>query len=540
MKRKYLIMITLGAFLMVPTNSDAQFFKKLGNAISKGVGNVVSNAINGTNKAQEVQQNSNNSRSNSKSTPQKDPYEDKEAVYDTNKDYLAPIKPINQEETGWQLVHKNKNGGWDVEHYEKGNVAIRTFVLNDKYFATFLEDPSGNYNNTSNVASSDLMGTFKSPLFDDGSFVEGRILEKKYDSPNDGQDRLYNVEQFRYHFPNGNMFVGSKIVSYELSATDFFSHESDYEYLIKRYRDWDSDDWNTETFRGAEKEGYRKFFVFHDNPDKCYVVQGKNLIFKDDRVFNIFNNGELGAVSQKVGKYYINANGKDTIVSFQDGVIKYSNGDELTLKSVDGELYVQGKIHRNGGVIDVREINGTPRTRLTMPNGDFFTGSFVECKIRGIEVTAFPYNALIYDELTPYNGTWNRGGKIEEVVYGRYKSDIEREQKQRAEEEAARDAAQLKQWSNKYGEKYAKALMLKGEILIGTPIQLITEYISYSKEHNDSARGAASFTSLSCDTNDILRFGRSVTKYKLNILGISQIIWATNGKVAAKSDAFLF
>lgn len=538
MKRKYLIMFMLGAFLMVPTNSDAQFFKKLGDAISKGVGNVVSSAINGTNKAQEVQQNSNNSRSTSKSTPQKDPYEDKEAVYDTNKDYLDPIKPINQEETGWQLVHKNKNGSWDVEHYEKGNVAIRTFVLNDQYFASFLEDPSGNYNNTSNVSSSNLMGNFKSPLFDDGSFVEGRILEKKWDAPDDGLDRLYDVEQFRYHFPNGNMFVGSRVVSYPLSATTFFSHELDYKYLIKQYRDWDSDHWNTNSFRGAEKEGYRKFFVFHDNPDKCYVVDGQCMIYKDGRACIIYNNGELGVVAQKVGKNYIYANETDTIVSCQDGVIKYSNGDELTLKRVDGELYVQGKIHRNGGVIDAREINGTPRTRLTMPNGDFFTGSFEECKIRGIEVTAFSYEALKFSELTPYNGTWNRGGKIEEVVNGQNKSDIERARKQREQEEAAQDAAKIKQWSNKYGDKYAKA-MVQGKILTGTPIQLIKEYISYKREKDPGARGGITFTELSCTSNDILRYGRTVKKYNLNTLGINQVIWATNGRVVAISDAFL-
>ena len=107
-------------------------------------------------------------------------------------------------------------------------------------------------------------------------------------------------------------------------------------------------------------------------------------------------------------------------------------------------------------------------------------------------------------------------------------------------EKEKRDAAQLKQWSNKYGEKYAKALMQEGEILIGTPIQLITEYISYSKKHNPTARGAASFGTLACNRNDILRFGRNVIKYKLNILGISQTLWATNGKVVAKSDAYLF
>ena len=122
-------------------------------------------------------------------------------------------------------------------------------------------------------------------------------------------------------------------------------------------------------------------------------------------------------------------------------------------------------------------------------------------------------------------------GKTDAAKYITSDIDLEKEN---------RDAAQLKQWSNKYGEKYAKALMQEGEILIGTPIQLITEYISYSKKYNPTARGAASFGTLACNRNDILRFGRSVRKYKLNILGISQTLWATNGKVVAKSDAYLF
>lgn len=455
MKRNVLIVMLLGSFLMVPNNAEAQFLKKLGSAMKKELG-LEKKGNSNESKLQSIGDVVDGSTKSSKQS-------NVEEVYDTPKGIFKPIKPIYEEEEGWQLVleeemHYPGLGDFISKHHEKGDKAIKTFLFKDGTFYSFLEDEGGDYHMEPDGHD---IGTYKI-VFSDGSYAEGQMYENAYEYE---PGRFRNLYFYKYYFTNGNIYHGFGLPPFGWIYYKKIRNKKTEDEMKNRYIDFENDIYNNDK---------QKYFILNDNPTKSYQVHGKNQFNMGDRSYWITNTGWPIPFMQKVGEKYYYANPTDTILSVQNNIIKYANGDELTLsKSVWETDEVLGSIHRNGGVLTAKKVNGKTRCRLTMPNGDFFTGSFAEFKEWGDNAPYFPYHALQHRELTPYDGSWNRGGNVETYVKGRSKADVEREQAA----EAAKKKAEVKAYYDKickeFGKQYVDAA-LAGNVIIGMPEKLFT------------------------------------------------------------------
>lgn len=465
MKKNVIITILMGAFLMTPCDASAQFLKKLGAKLKSAVEKTIGvegqgNSDSGGTEMKSLGDLVDESGSVSKQS-------NDEEVYDTPKGIFKPIKPIYEEEDGWQLVYEEDViikgvGNVTAKHHEKGDEAVRTYLFKDGSFISFLEDENANYHMAPRELD-DAVGTYKL-VFKDGSHVEGQIFKNAYEYD---PGRFVNLNFFKYYFTNGNMYHGFNDFSGDWM---FLSKYQENEDLLKDNGmiDFNADD--------QINRGYRKYFVPHENPTKSYRVHNKDQVYMGDRGYVITRTGWPIAFCQKVGNKYYYANSTDTIVSVQNDVIRYSNGDEITMSEINHdthEIELLGSIHRNGGVLTTKKVNGKTRIRLTMPNGDFYTGNFKEFTSSGWEVQYFPYNALQHRELNPYNGTWNRGGKLEEFIEGRSRVEVERQQAA----EAAKQKAEVKAYYDKickeYGKKYVDAALM-GNVIVGMPEKLFT------------------------------------------------------------------
>lgn len=468
MSRNVFIVILLGIFFMTPNDMSAQFLKKMAEKAKTAINKAFNEPKNREKEENlstvkqkfDIKEDQSTLITNKKF----DTNEITDRGFDTPEEIFIPLKPWPQQpgEVGkWQLVYKN-----DWEHYEKDDIAIRLWKdPSSGDFVSLLEDENGNYNAKVDKQSH-IFGTYRLTL-ENGDLIEGRTFN------------LTDSCNFRYHFSNGNIIFSNERCQLSF-AHDFFD-----KHLLLYY--------------GGENkflslEGYN--FILHENQTKYYPIvtyfykdiigdsyadrSFDNTFDKDGKKYKISKTGWPIAFMQKVNDNYYFANDIDSIISVQNNVIKYANGDEITIAKTNYGAGVLGTIHRNGGIVTAKKINGKTRCRLTMPNGDFFTGDFEESNVHGIRCDFFPYTALQYRSLTPYNGTWNRGGKIEEYVEGRNKTEVEREQAVKAAKKVAEVKAIYEKVCKEFGKKYVDAA-LAGNVIIGMPEKLLTNSFKTKK-----------------------------------------------------------
>lgn len=273
-----------------------------------------------------------------------------------------------------------------------------------------------------------------------------------------------------------------------------------------------------------------------------------------DRLYRANKNKDgIGSpIMQCVNGEFFYASENDTIINTKRSgnslTLEYVNGDQITFVTTDHGTHVNGSLHRNGGVVKLNYSgSGVPQYAFVSEkplddNGStLYIGTFEE----GKDYT-YGYLGLMFSPLlTIDTGTLeNSNGVKTKIIRGKTEKQLQYEAQKRSQEEEAKEKArkadQMKRFTAKYGAAYTKALLDKGEIQIGMPFQLIKDYMDEATAINSFARSTSRIYDLSCTLTDIARFGKSVRKYQIMVNLIRQTIWVVNGKVAAKSEAYLF
>lgn len=247
------------------------------------------------------------------------------------------------------------------------------------------------------------------------------------------------------------------------------------------------------------------------------------------RVYQFTYDGELVPVYQIIdnNKYFF-ANAKDSIISIdiqgKKAAIKYANGDYLIVYKPGMYWWLsEGKMHRNGGVLDIKTVDEDIVSLLTFSNGDKFAGSYdldsyhLFSSLGGVEGRLL--ESIYKPELTPYEGTMVKAnGKSIQYKYGKSETQI------KAEESAAtaKATAQYKQLCNQYGQKYVDAALNQIPI-VGMPETLLQKAFNLKLVEQGTHSKLYRITGLGW-TN----FGRTLSDSAL-----LYSVWVSNGRVTS-------
>ncbi len=196
--------------------------------------------------------------------------------------------------------------------------------------------------------------------------------------------------------------------------------------------------------------------------------------------------------------------------------INYANGDSIISTGAGGPFLVEsGSIHRNGGVLTIKVVNGKLIQILTYPNGDKYIGGFNELTCGDcLLLTDLETKKVKY-----LNGTLikSNGKRIE---YKDGKSEIEIAAAKKADDAEA--MALYKQLCTKFGKKYVDAA-LNYKLMVGMPEELLLR----------------SFTAKLVET------GRNYKLYHITGLGMTNFghtlsdsvllysVWVSNGRITS-------
>lgn len=237
------------------------------------------------------------------------------------------------------------------------------------------------------------------------------------------------------------------------------------------------------TFYNVNYKGNKAY-----NPFKTYGY------LNDDRMYYVTEDGVAYPYKQKVNDYFISAIASDTIIKADlviqnDGrnggfveatlQLEYSNGDNLNCvySEYEGEYLIKsGTIHRNGGVLSIKEVNGRVVKVLTFPNGDKYAGEFRYGFVNRLKLGAsnpdpdiFKLGDLSLPELQYWNGTLIKAdGK--KIVFEGGKTEQQRLAERQAQN--AKTMAQYNQLCKQFGQKYVDAALAQTPI-VGMPEKLL-------------------------------------------------------------------
>lgn len=422
------------------------------------------------------------------------------------------LKPMTENE-GWDMVasksHTWDNGvTWTWKHYESSDKAIRTLYQDNGDFITILERTDGNYEVMgipTGYNGARPMGPVRITL-DDGSVFEAIC-------PSEETYGMGFRCLFRYRFTNGTIVFGWTQF-FDLKSGIFY-YEKERQELIKEIKKAEF-----EVREGGDDQCKYLYVTLPEDSTKCYKMN-TYMFQKGNKTYYLTDTGWPHTAKQEVDGVQFYCLDSDTITSIKDNVVTYANGDQLTYTRISGlgrfnqlgiaedVTTVTGSIHRMGGVLKVSMMNGRLRCRLTLPNGDYFTGTFKE----QYAPDRFDDNLLMYTTLTPYNGIWNRGGQTEQITKGMSKADYDRAE---ANKQAMADAAKKAKYDKlcaKYGKKYVDAAY-DCKIIIGMPEELFTTFFKTSLDYQSA------YSKRYCLSNALEAFAAN-----------ARVVWVSGGRV---------
>lgn len=422
------------------------------------------------------------------------------------------LKPMTENE-GWDMVatksHTWDNGvTWTWKHYESSNQAVRTLYQDNGDFITILEREDGNYEVMgipTGYNGARPMGPVRITL-DDGSVFEAIC-------PSEETYGMGFRCLFRYRFTNGTIVFGWTQF-FDLKSGIFY-YEKERQELIKEIKKAEF-----EVREGGDDQCKYLYVTLPEDSTKCYKMN-TYMFQKGNKTYYLTDTGWPHTAKQEVDGVQFYCLDSDTITSIKDNVVTYANGDQLTYTRISGlgrfnqlgiaedVTTVTGSIHRMGGVLKVSMMNGRLRCRLTLPNGDYFTGTFKE----QYAPDRFDDNLLMYTTLTPYNGIWNRGGQTEQITKGMSKADYDRAE---ANKQAMADAAKKAKYDKlcaKYGKKYVDAAY-DCKIIIGMPEELFTTFFKTSLDYQSA------YAKRYCLSNALEAFAAN-----------ARVVWVSGGRV---------
>ena len=258
---------------------------------------------------------------------------------------------------------------------------------------------------------------------------------------------------------------------------------------------------------------------------------------KEDRLYTVTEDGVAIPFKQIIKNCVIGANANDTISDVKlnnmhsdDATleIKYKNGDYLNCDySLTAGDYIikSGSIHRNGGILTIKEVNGDVVKLLSFPNGDKYVGDFyyefrnyeAEGGFAGASTEKFKISDLSFPELQFWNGTLIKAnGK--RIDYKKGKSEQQLAAEKKAAE--AKAMAQYNTLCKRFGKKYVDAALNQYPI-VGMPEELLKSAFTLRFEKQSGDYKLYRITGLGWKN-----FGRTLTD---NATLYS--IWVRNGRV---------
>ncbi len=349
------------------------------------------------------------------------------------------------EKEGYTLLNTKTIAGHKCDFYVEG---VRTFRFGDGDYMTFSDGKDRDYENIKPTENDHPIGDWQF------TYDDGRVFK-------------YHDGILKTHYPNGNILTQVGV------PEPVWYRENKYPTIFvgKNYSFYVADTKETLYNAGIYPSNYKesdlyKFF------SRLGFLKGNRLYWIDD--------GRLSPKIQfKQDEWIMFSNANDSVVDVTFNVIslkpahgllsvKYANGDSIKCEydanifGHDDFIIKSGIIHRNGGVLTIKEINNRIVRTLTFPNGDKYIGDFHRPSDKVYGGDGFTLEHLQYSELTYWNGTLIKanGKRIE---YKRGKSD------QEIEAEQDKVIAQYNELCKKYGKKNVDAA------LEGTPIIGMTE-----------------------------------------------------------------
>lgn len=420
--------------------------------------------------------------------------------------YEEKIKLTTPEKEGYTLLDTKNYGEYKCNYYLEG---VRSFHFANGDFVTFIDNTSadtrdrvpkggsvGDWRRTNEqgLVFKRENGVCKVELFD------GSVLVDRYAGGLDWrEDGLADV------FIEYNAYGDQLYLPKQKEPLEFVSYGASsriYDNGRRSLKDFEA---------GGYLLGDRLYAVVCRRSDENY---GK--VYAHQQIFEGIPYYALESDT------IVKATYKDNCINLE---LKYANGDSLNLRLNHRSEYVikSGIIHRNGGVLTIKEINGKQVQVLTWPNGDKFAGDFLYNSwtpaMGGSGLSdSLALKTLAEPELTLWNGTLIKAdGTRLQYTKGKTPQQIAAERKR----EEAQLTAEYNAVCKMYGKQYVDAALV-GKPIVGMPEELLlkvfrTELVEsgYSKLYRIRGWGWKDF-------------GRT---YSDSALLYS--VWVTNGRVSS-------
>lgn len=353
------------------------------------------------------------------------------------------------EKCGYTLIRSSNIEGIKCDHYLEN---VRTFRLPNGDFVSFKEGEAGYEDKKPFSTSLGSVGDWK--------FTKSNGAICSFDS----QKNLVTVT-----YPNGTIVKClnpyHSRMTWDKIGVDRTS--SLYGPYLDRY-----------LVSSSSSEHITMILPDHKEPLRFVANGNIHGFFDGYRLYNANDDGLVYPTHIVMNGYAVTANANDSILSISpDGIIRYANGDaiKIALNEVQYMDIESGTIHRNGGVLTVKEANGRSVKLLTFPNGDKYVGEFkmheagasTDCfyKINSRTI----YHELSYPELIPWNGTLIKAdGKSIQYINGKTEQQLAAER----QAQKAKTNAQYNALCKKYGKKFVDSALNQTPI-VGMPEELL-------------------------------------------------------------------
>ena len=444
--------------------------------------------------------NKSNSVSSGKSNHASSLFSIEKPYYDTSNQSKSGF--TTPEKAGYTLLNTKTIAGFKCDYYLEG---VRVFRFGNGDFITFPDGKDDGYDNRKPSRNHYSLGDWQLTA-DNGCVVKCQDGIVKVDFPSG-----YSISN-KY---KSNLTWEVDDAKPRLSIREFFG---DLLYFPNQ---------NTPlTFYDVKTKSNEKIY----NPFKTYGY------LNNDRLYYVTEEGVVYPYKQKVDNFYISAIASDTIIKAifdrQDDwnatlKLEYSNGDNINCvfdAATNDYLIKSGTIHRNGGVLSIKEVNGRIVKVLSFPNGDKYAGEFryefdnrLKVGSPFVFTDKFKLSDLSLPELQYWNGTLMKAnGK--RIVF----EEGQTEQQKLAERQAqnAKAKTQYNQLCKEYGRKYVDAALAQTPI-VGMPEKLLQAAFSLKLIESGTYYKKYRITGLGWKD-----FGRTLSDNAL-----LYTVWVRNGRV---------
>lgn len=460
-------------------------------------------------------QNSSNSSYNQKDNIANNPYSVKinisPSLFSPNKSYTNynPNRVIKDafttpEKCDYTFLRTNTIDGIKCDHYLEN---VRTFRFPNGDFISYPEGDEG----LEDMIPSMSFSSKKNASIGNWKLTKNNGIVCTYEA---------DKELITFTYPNG------AIVTYQYVENE---NKISTRWSEMVARDSKTDPYGPKLSLYLDNNHFKQLYLPNKKEPLKYIKMDRGPIsgyYDGYRLYNFTPEGQLAPIHIIFNNQVAPANAQDSIISMTNTEIKYANGDYLRMaQTLTGVNYiVSGTIHRNGGVLTIKEANGKIVKLLTLANGDKYTGDFNPYNymddINRFWGTAYGddlYPGLSYPELTMWNGTYIKAnGQTIKYKDGKTEKMIAAER----QAQNAKAKAQYNQLCKQFGQRYVDAALAQTPI-VGMPEKLLQ--VAFNLRLIESGTKYKMYRINGLGWKD---FGRTLSNNAL-----LYTVWVSNGRV---------